>query len=93
MNNHRSHTHRFHEDDVQQQMGKRNLILHHTSTEFDDGHFIAECSNPAQSLNEDIRFFDRLLHRHSLDPRPRKPRKQRNPSSGKGTWGIFEPSR
>jgi hypothetical protein len=62
----RPHANRFHEDDVDQHVAERVIVLHHAAAELDDSDLVAKTPNPAERLDERIGFLDRFLQRCDL---------------------------
>ena len=61
MHDDRPHAHRFHEDDVHEQMTERLGIFHHAAAKFDDGDFVAKLADPAHRLDQNIGLFHRVF--------------------------------
>ena len=58
----RPHADGFHEHDVEQQVVERLGVLHDAAAELDDGDLVAELADPAHRLDQDVGFFDGVLH-------------------------------
>ena len=71
VDDHRTHAHRLHEDDVDQQGAQRLGILHHRAAELDDREPAVELADVAQRLDQYVRLADGFFMHGSIPPTPR----------------------
>ena len=66
MNHHGTHTHRLHEDHVDQQVAYRLRVLHHRSAKLDHHELAAKFADITQGLNQYFGLADLffVLHQH-----------------------------
>ena len=78
VNHHRPHADRLHEDDVQQQVDHRPVVLHHAAPQLDHGDLAAKLADPPEGLDQYVGFLNRFFQQY-VSPGRRKASKRRFP--------------
>ena len=63
VDHHRPHAHRLHEDDIQQQVDERPLVLHDAAAQLDDSGLAAELADPLEGFDQDVGFLNSFFQR------------------------------
>ncbi len=66
VHNNRPHTDRFHKDNVDQHVPKRNIVFHHAAPQLDDRDLITKLTDPAECFDQRICFGDRFFQRSTF---------------------------